>query len=108
MSNYFYDTTELRKMIVDNPTLPLLVFANEDANSGDYSWTQANVKCEISDLALYNNEVWVDYDDYEERLSNDLCDEDEYKELSDKEFEQMIYEKMNMVEFTKCIVIWVG
>ena len=102
--SYFYDTTELRNMIINNPTLPLLVFASEDANGGDYSWTQANVRCNIDELALYNDE----YDDYEERLSNDLCDEDEYKELSDEDFEQMLAEKMDDVEFTKCIVMWVG
>lgn len=108
MFNYFYDTTELRNMILDNPTLPLLVFVNEDVNSGDYSWTQANVKCEISDLALYNDELWVDYDDYEERLTNDLCDEEEYENMSDEEYEQMIKDKMDKVEFAKCIVMWVG
>ena len=26
---------ELRQLIIDNPGLPLLVFAGEDANSGD-------------------------------------------------------------------------
>ncbi len=108
MDNYFYDTTELRNMIIDNPTLPLLVFVNEDANGGDYSWTQASVRCNIDELALYNDELWVDYDDYEERLTNDLCDEEEYINLSDEEYEQMIKDKMDKVEFTKCIVMWVG
>lgn len=28
---------ELRQLIRNNPTLPLLVFAGEEANSGDYS-----------------------------------------------------------------------
>ena len=30
-------TDELRKLIVENPGLPLLVFAGEDCNSGDWS-----------------------------------------------------------------------
>lgn len=29
---------ELRQLIRNNPTLPLLVFAGEEANSGDYSY----------------------------------------------------------------------
>lgn len=30
-----HSTNELRKIIIDNPDLPLLVFAGEDANIGD-------------------------------------------------------------------------
>ena len=29
----------LRKLIIENPGLPLLVFAGADCNSGDYSYT---------------------------------------------------------------------
>ena len=31
-------TDELRQLILENPELPLLVFAGEDCNSGDYSY----------------------------------------------------------------------
>lgn len=31
-------TDELRQLILENPELPLLVFAGEDCNSGDYSF----------------------------------------------------------------------
>lgn len=30
------DTTELRKLIIENPNLPLLIFCGEEANSGNY------------------------------------------------------------------------
>ena len=30
------DTTELRKLIIENPDLPLIVFAGEESWSGDY------------------------------------------------------------------------
>lgn len=33
-----HSTEKLRKLILDNPDLPLLVFAGEDANSGEYSY----------------------------------------------------------------------
>lgn len=106
--SYFYDTTELRKMIIDNPELPLLVFASEDANSGENSWEYANIRWNIDELALYNDELWVDYDEYMERLSCDLSDEEEYKGMSDEEYNNMIEEMIDNIEFTDCIVIWVG
>lgn len=33
-----HSADELRQLIHENPTLPLLVFAGEDANTGDYSY----------------------------------------------------------------------
>ena len=35
-------TDELRKLILENPELPLLVFAGEDCNSGDYKIGRAH------------------------------------------------------------------
>lgn len=33
-----HSADELRQLIRENPTLPLIVFAGEEANSGDYSY----------------------------------------------------------------------
>ena len=103
------DTTILRNLILENPDLPLLIFVGEEAWSGEYGYEQADVvRGEIQELSLYNDEVWMDYDDYEDRLTDDLSYEEEYENLSDDEYEKMIDEKMKEVEFVKAIVIYVG
>lgn len=45
---------------------------------------------------------------YAEKLTDELCDEEEYKHLSNEDYEKMIDEKVKQAEFVKAIVIWVG
>ena len=101
------DTTELRKLILENPELPLLIFCGEEAWSGEwgYELAFANGKPYIEELTLYGD-YWVDKDDYEERLRDDLCDD--YADLSDEEYDKMIEQRVEETEFVKAIVIHVG
>lgn len=102
------DETELRNLIIENQDLPLLIFCGEDAWHDEYPYEQADVvKVGIQELTFYNN-YWLDKDDYEEELANDLSDEEEYEKLSDKEYDKMIKEKVAETEFVKAIVIYVG
>lgn len=102
------DATKLRNLIIENPELPLLIFCGEDSWRDEFPYEQANVnREEIKELTLYKNN-WVDKDDYEEMLSNDLCEEARYRNLPDKEFEKMIKQKIEETEFIKAIVIYVG
>ena len=103
------DTTELRKLIIDNPQLPLLIFANEDANDGDYAYMQADVSSvSIQELGLYNDELWLDKEDFEEELADKMSMDDEYENLSDEDFNKAVKEKIDSTEFVKAIVINVG
>ena len=102
------DTTELRNLILENPDLPLLVFCGEESWHDEWSYESAEVKSvNIQDLTLYDN-IWMDEDDYKEKLSDDLCDEEEYKGLSDEDYDKMLDEKVKEAEFVKAIVIYVG
>lgn len=102
------DTTELRKLITGNPDLPLLIFCGEDSWNDEYPYEQVDASDgEIKELTLYND-WWLDKDDYEEKLSDDLCDKEEYKDLSDEEYDSMIKQKIEETEFVKAIVIYVG
>ena len=103
------DTTELRKLIIENPELPLLVFCGEDSWCQDYSYILSYVRnCSIETLTLYNNDMWMDVEDYTDRLRDDLCDEEEYEDLSDEEYDKMIEQKIANTEFVKAIVVYVG
>ena len=102
------DTTKLRKLIMENPDLPLLIFCGEEAWSGEFPYERAEAgRTEIEELTLYKDH-WMDKDDYEERLSDELCDREEYASLTDKEFDRMIKEKVEEAEYVKAIVIYVG
>lgn len=102
------DTTILRNLILENPELPVLIFCGKDSWHDEYPYKQADAsRWEIKELTLYND-YWLDEDNYEEELANNLSDEEEYKDLSDEEYDQMISQKVAETEFVKAIVIYVG
>lgn len=102
------DCKELKKLIIENPELPLLIFCGEDAWDGENMYTQGTCsKGEIVELTLYED-AWLDAEQYEEKLEDDLSYEDEYKNLSNEEYTKMIAEKVTNTEFVKAIVVYVG
>ena len=103
------DTIELRKLISENPDLPLLFFGGDDAYSDDgYQYSMAYASdAEIQELTLYSG-VWMDKDDYAEKLRDDLAFEEEYISMTDEEYDKMIDQKVNETEFVRAIVIYVG
>ena len=111
MSNMEYslnNTSHLRKLIIDNPDLPILVFCGEDSYTGKFSYEQAPVhSVNVQELTLYKN-VWVDKDEFRERLSESLSNEKTYQDWSSRDFDQMINEIVGATEFSKAIVIYVG
>jgi hypothetical protein len=102
------DTTALRELILENPDLPLIIFAGEDAWQGEYCYNLVDARTYgVQELTLYAD-MWLDKDEYEEELSDALCDEEEYKDLSDEEWDKMIAQKVAETEFIKAIVVYVG
>ena len=102
------DTTKLRKLILENPELPVLIFVGEKAYQGEYSCNQADAKVvKVENLTLYKEE-WVSEDEYKDILYNDLADEEEYMDLSDEDYIKMIIERVRETEFVEAIVIYIG
>lgn len=102
------DTTELRKMILDYPDLPLLVFTGEESYTGEYGYNQADVtKVDVEKLTLFED-MWLDEDDYKDKLFDQLDGDGKYIDLTDKEFDGMIDKKVKETEFVDAIVVWVG
>lgn len=101
------DSTELRELILSNPTLPLVTFVSEDTNNGDYGYMHGFVtSVSVNELTLYNDELWLDYDDVEEELRDDLCDD--CIGMTDEEFDKEVKRQLDEMEFTKCIVVMIG
>lgn len=107
-----HSTEVLRKIILENPDLPLVVFAGEEANCGDYSWicctdVRAN-KGEILDCAGPSDElIYMSRDELEDDVADMLYSE--VGDIPDDEYNRLLKERMSKYEeyWTKCIVLYV-
>lgn len=98
---------ELRKLLLEHPDLPLLVFAGEDAVCGEWSWTScSSVRAELGEFldcqqSAYPEKVFADRQEFEEELEEHLFDGD----LSDEEFKRELaaYEPY----WKPCIILYV-
>ena len=104
--NYFNDN--LLELIKHNPDLPIIVCSyNGDANYDYDSTVYFDLSAYVEELTLYDDEVWLDYDDVEDRIRDIFADDDKYINLSDAEFDRAVedYIKDNYI-FKKYICIY--
>ena len=106
------NSDELKKLILENPDLPIVVLAGDDASSGYWGWTYCSsisfhideiLDCDYYD---YDDTVFTDRDRLEEKVSDDLCDE--YYGRPDEEFEAAVKSKLEELEpyWKKVIAIY--
>lgn len=87
-----HSADELRQLIRENPALPLLVFAGEEANSGDYPYMSCSYikayKGEFLDCTQTVNDCmcYTDRDEFEEAVADSLADGD----YTDEEFDALV------------------
>ena len=99
---------KLLELIKNNPDLPVIVCSyNNDANYDYDSTIYFDLSVYIEELTFYDDEVWLDYDDVEDRVRDSLAYEEEYFKLSDEEFDKAVedYIKENYI-FKKYICIY--
>lgn len=99
---------KLLELIKNNPDLPVIVCSyNGDANYDYDSTIYFDLSVYIEELTFYNEEVWLDYDDVEDRVRDNLACDDKYVDLSDDEFDKAVedYIKENYT-FKKYICIY--
>ena len=79
------DSKELRKLIVENPDLPIVVLAGEDAwlDEGFCWWFCSDVRAKLSEVLdcqlPFGNTIYTDRGDFEEDLADYLNEPDEDK-----------------------------
>lgn len=103
---------ELKKLIAENPDLPIVVLAGEDANDGYWGWMYcSSISFAISEILDcdyydYDDSVFVDRDRLEEKITDDIYDENE--EASDEYCEELIKRKLEELEpyWKKVIAIY--
>lgn len=93
------NTVELRKLILENPELPIVVFAGEYANRGDHYYYQYCTEIrfrikEILDCDFYNGYIYSSREDFENDIANKLAPK--YKGKSDKKYKKAIQEEIDM------------
>ena len=105
------NSDELKNLILENPDLPIVVLAGEEATSGDYCWTYCSdisfaideiLDCDFYD---YDDTVFTDRDRLEEYIEDVFYDE--YSD-NDEKYEEAIKNKIAELEpyWKKVIAIY--
>lgn len=102
------DCKELKELIISNPEAPLLIFAGEEANSGEYSYESVDAGYASLRLITIYGDQWLDKDDFEDVLRDDMADDERYENLSDEEFDKEFAKIKAETAFIGAIVIYVG
>ena len=106
----------LKKLVSENPELPIVVLANEDANIGDYAYMFcSSVIAELGEILdcmqeQADDKCFTDRDDFREQIEDNLSMSDEWYGKSDEE----IQAEVDRIEaeydpyWKKCIILTVG
>lgn len=95
-------TDELKKLILENPDLPIVVIAGEEANAGDHSWAFCSSISfcidEILDYEFYDDDdtVFTDRDRLKDKIEDDLYDE--YHKKTDDKYTEAVKREMAKYE----------
>lgn len=103
---------ELRKLILENPELPIVVLAGQEANNGFFSWMYCSsisfgldeiLDCDYYD---YDDAVITDRERLEEKIEDDLWDE--YHDKSEEEYDAAVKREIEKYEpyWKKVIAIY--
>lgn len=115
-TGFLHAADELRQLLIDNPGLPLVVLAGEDANSGDYSTMFCGAvracKGEFLDCMqkIDDCRAYTDRDDFAEDVADHLYDleGDDFKG-TDEEWDQHVAEVVAEYDpyWKDCIIVTV-
>lgn len=102
---------ELIKIIQENKDLDIVVMASTDDLTDEYgSLLMENLRVEVIDI--YNSPqeeiIYFDKDDVIEELQDYFADDEEYKDMSDEEYDKLCEEKAKDYFYKRAIVIWAG
>ena len=114
-------TDNLRKLITENPELPLIIFCGEEANNGAYYWMGCgSIRAEIGevlynrgplDAALDEEIIYCDRETVEERIADYLYDRDRAKAetMTDEEWDNYVEQEIHKYDplWQKCIILYV-
>lgn len=98
-------TEELKQLIAEHPTYPIIVMvANEVVADDFYGWWYApSLSFSIGEILdceqdVNDEKVYVDRDDFEEDLADILGDSGDYDETTDEEFDAIVKAELDKYE----------
>ena len=111
-----HDCSHLRKLIMENPDMPIAIMVHEDACSDEYAYTYCtNVSASVGelldcDLPFGSGLVLADRDDLREAIQLYLEDFEEYRCLSDSQFDELLDKEQAKYEpyWKKVIIVTAG
>lgn len=110
-----HSADKLKQLISENPDLPILVFAGDNANIGDYAYMSCNYvsakKGEFLDCEQQIDECkcYTDRDDFEDDVYTVLEGEEQYDKLTNDEFDFVVKHKVAEYDsfWEPCIILYV-
>lgn len=102
---------ELIKIIQENKDLDIVVMASTDDLTDEYgSLLMENLRVEVTDI--YNSPqeelIYFDKDEVVDEIRDYFADDEEYKDMSDEEYDKLCEEKAKDYFYKRAIVIWAG
>ena len=112
-SGVLQDTTELRRLLLEHPDLPIAILCDADVNTGDYSWMYApGIRFNLGEILDCDQDideckVYYDRSDFEEDVINLLADDPDIPEYK---FDAEVQKELAKYEpyWKDCIFIWAG
>lgn len=112
--NLAKDTTELKKLIAENPEFPIVVIAEQDETFDNGYVYCGNARFDIIEIldaeVPYQTLVETDRINFEEQIEEWLADEldEEYEELTEEEFQTVLAKEIEKYEpyWKKVIAIY--
>lgn len=106
-------TDELRKLIIENPELPLLVFAGDDLST-DYSYTACyKIKAAIGEFldcqqTINDEYCYADRDEFAEDFADAYYDEHENFKGTEKEWDALMEKRIKEYDpyWKPCIILY--
>lgn len=106
-----HDNSGVRKLIKENPDLPICVLVGQEVATSEFAYTYASdvsaELCEVLDCDTPTGHglVYTDRDDLKEDFRDYFCDD--YPDVSDAEYDDIIDKKLTEYDpyWKKCIAI---
>ena len=110
-----HSTDELKRLILGNPELPILVLAGDNANIGDYGYMSCSrVRAQEGEFLDCEQQIdackcYTDRDDFEDDVADFLAGEEQYRDLPDDEFNALVERTVNEYDdfWKPCILLLV-
>ena len=102
---------EFVKLVAENPELPIKVFINGECSDDDNCWFVGEVRdCKVTEITEYGEKCYErdDFDWLKDIISNEVCDEPEYVNLTDKAFDKAMEEKVRWLDWERVILLKVS